>query len=132
MHQPPLAAGLAVTFLTPMLGVVAYLFLCHRMLRSRIEMPPLFSYFILFAIYGAWLVVVLTALFWVWSGMASLGLVSLLLFAPLVTLVLALLLRKRRHLSAYHRVACILSTLYTVAIPGLVLSWIVIAVFYRR
>jgi hypothetical protein len=117
--------------LVPLMGIVAYLLLCRKMLRSGIEMPPIFSYFVLFAIYGAWLVVILTGLFWMWSGMASLGFAFLFLCAPFPTLALALFLRKRRNLSAYHQAAFGLSTLYTVAIPFLIVVWIIVAVFFH-
>ena len=121
--------GLAVNILVPLMGVSAYLLLCRKMLRSGIEMPPIFSYFILFAIYGAWLVLVLTGLFWIWSGMASLGIFALFLCAPFATVVLTLFLRKRRTLSAYHRVGFSLSLFYTVVIPVLIVAWILTSVF---
>ena len=132
MPSPPFITGLAVNILAPLLGVIAYLLLCRKMLRSGVPMPPIFSYLILFAIYGSWLIVILTALFWLWSGMASLGLLSLCLFAPFPTLMLALILRKRRNVSAYHRVAFGLSTFYTIVMPVLIVAWIIIAVFFHR
>jgi hypothetical protein len=131
MQEPPLAVGIAVNLLVPLMGVMVYLLLCRKMLRSGIEMPPIFSYFVLFAIYGAWLVVILTGLFWRWSGMASLGVAFLLLLAPFSTLALALMLRKRRNLSAYHQAAFGLGALYTAAIPVLIVAWIIVTVFFH-
>lgn len=79
------------------------------MKREDIQSPPILAFFVLFATCGGWLVVLLTDLFWKWSGMASLGFFYLTLIAPFVTAGFALGLRKRRGLSPYHKTAYIAS-----------------------
>ena len=48
---------------------------------NNIESPPFVPLFLLFVTYGGWLIVLLTKLFWVWSGMATLGIAYLILTA---------------------------------------------------
>ena len=68
--------------------------------------------------------VVLTALFWQWSGLASLGVAALILVAPFATAGVALSLRKRRALSAFHRSAYLASIFYCcLTLPAL--GWLV-------
>jgi hypothetical protein len=98
-------AGLGVNFLVPLLGLIAFLLLCRTMRRTRVPSPAFVSYFLLFAILGGWLMVFLTGLFWVWSGMASRGIAFLLVVAPFLTAGIAIGLRKRRNLSPFHRSA---------------------------
>jgi hypothetical protein len=105
--------AIGVNLLVPLLGVVAFALLCRRMQRRDIQSPPYFSYFILFATFGGWLMVCLTALFWKWSGMASLGVFSLMLVAPFLTAGIAFSLRNRRSLSAFHRSAYVASIAYS-------------------
>jgi O-antigen ligase len=105
--------AIAVNLLVPLLGVIIFALLCRRMQRTHVPLPPFFSCFILFAIFGGWLMVCLTALFWKWSGMASLGVFSLILVAPFVTAGVAFSLRNRRTLSAFHRSAYIASIAYS-------------------
>ncbi len=57
--------------------------------------------------------VLLTALFWEWSGMASLGFFYLVLIAPFVTAVVAISLRHSYGLSIFHRVAYVASLAYS-------------------
>jgi len=116
--------AVAIHLLVPLLGVAAFLLLCRRMRRAQIPSPPFFSYFVLFGTFGGWLLVLLTALFWEWSGMASIGVFSLVLVAPLVTATLALSLWRRRALSAFHRRAFAASVAYSGFMLASVLSWL--------
>jgi hypothetical protein len=116
--------AIGVNLVVPFLGVIAFAFLCRWMLRAQIKSPPFFSYFILFATFGGWLMVLLTALFWEWSGMASLGVFYLAFAAPFLTAVLAWSLRLRRTLSTFHRSAFYLSLGYSGVMFPLVLCWI--------
>jgi len=68
--------------------------------------------------------VALTAIFWEWSGMASLGVFYLALIAPFVTAAAAWNLRRRRDLSVFHKSAFIAGTAYSAAIALLDLCWI--------
>ena len=106
-------AGIGVNIFVPLLGVLVFVLLCRRMRRAQIQSPPFFYYFILFSTYGGWLMVGLTALFWEWSGMASLGCLYLMLIAPFVTAGIAFSLRRSYALSVFHRVAYIASIVYS-------------------
>ena len=106
-------AAISVNFVVPFFGFIAFVLLCRRMRRTDIPSPPVLHYFILFATYGGWLVVLLTGLFWEWSGMASLGVVYLVLVAPFVTGALAFSLRGRCTLSSFHRAAYTASLVYS-------------------
>ena len=107
-----------IHLVVPLAGVGLFLHLRRKMLDARIEEPPIILLFILFATYGGMIVAILTALFWYWSGMATLGLAYLLLAAPIVTLALAIALYRRRRLSGYHAAAFWLSAGY---VPWLLL-----------
>jgi len=106
-------AAVGIHLLVLLLGMIVFALLCRRMRRTHIPSPPFVSYFILFATFGGWLMVCLTALFWNWSGMASLGVFSLILVAPFVTAGVAFSLRNRRTLSAFHRSAYVASLAYS-------------------
>jgi hypothetical protein len=112
MPVSKIIAGIGVNILVPLLGLLAFVLLCRRMRRAQIHSPPFSYYFILFATYGGWLMVLLTALFWEWSGMASLGVLYLVLIAPFVTAGIAFSLRSSHALSVFHRVAFIASIIY--------------------
>jgi hypothetical protein len=101
------------------------------MRRAQIPSPPFFSYFVLFATVGGWLLVLLTALFWEWSGMASLGIFYLVLVAPFVTAALAWSLHRRRTVSGFHRSAFVASIGYSGLMLVAVLGWIGVRVFAR-
>jgi len=113
-------AGLGVNFLVPLLGLIAFLLLCRTMRRTRVPSPAFVSFFLLFAILGGWLMVFLTGLFWVWSGMASRGTAFLLVVAPFLTAGIAIGLPKRRNLSPFHRSAYVANIAYScLALPAL-------------
>ena len=97
--------------LVPLVGLTVFVLLCRKMQRTT-QSPPFLSYFILFAIFGGWLMVCLTALFWRWSGLASIGVAALVLVAPFVTAGVAIHLRSRRPKSAFHRGAYFASIAY--------------------
>jgi len=106
-------AAIGVNILVPLLGVIVFVLLCRRMWRTHIQSPPFFPYFILFTAFGGWVMVFLTALFWEWSGMASIGVFYLVLVAPIVTAGVAFSLRRFHALSVFHRVAYITSIVYS-------------------
>jgi hypothetical protein len=124
MSLSKLITAVAIHLLVPFVGVVAFLLLCRRMSRAHIPSPPYFSWFVLFGTFGGWLLVVLTALFWEWSGMASIGVLGLALVAPFVTAALALSLRTRRALSQFHQGAFAASVGYSCLMLVTVLSWL--------
>ncbi|MBA3882162.1 MAG: hypothetical protein H0X73_05440 [Chthoniobacterales bacterium] len=78
----------------PLFGIVAYIWLCRR-LHLHGESPAVFALlFPLFCCWGGVLLVTLTALFWYWSGMASLGTFFLLLVSPFIFLPATIGLRR--------------------------------------
>ncbi len=119
-----LVRAILVNFVVPLAGLKVFLSLRERMLERQIERPPVVPLFIIFASYGGLLMVVLTVLFWRWSGMASLGVFYLVLVAPIAMTVLAVMLYRQRRLSPYHFVSFIACGAYPCVIVPTV-------VFYR-
>ncbi len=111
----------AIYVVTPLLGLAAYAILIRTMRGARVDSPPTIPFFILFFTFGGWLLVLLTAWLWEWSGMASIGMLYLLLIAPVLTAAMFWRLRSQRALSGFHRCAFLLSGAYTcfviVAVP---------------
>jgi hypothetical protein len=124
-------AAIAVNILVPLLGGIVFVLLCRRMRRTHIQSPPFFHIFILFVTYGGWLMVFLTALCWEWSGMASLGVVYLVLIAPFVTAGVAFNLRGCHTLSVFHRLAYIASAVYSGLMVATLGVWAGIHFFAR-
>lgn len=67
-----LLRAILVNFVVPLAELGIFLRLREQMRDQQIERPPTVPLFIILATYGGLLMVVLTALFWRWSGMASL------------------------------------------------------------
>jgi hypothetical protein len=115
---------IGIHVLVPLVGLTVFALLCRKMQRAHIQSPPFFSWLVLFATFGGWVMVCLTALFWEWSGMASLGVAVLILVAPFLTAAVAISLRKRQTLSAFHRGAYFAGIAYCcLTLP--VLGWLV-------
>ena len=114
--------GILINVGVPLGGVLVFVSLCLWMWMARIKRPPLTSFFIIFATYGGWLMIVVTLRFWYWSGMALLGLMYLVLVAPFVMVVLAALTYSRRNLSRFHLVSFVASGLYPFLIGALLLA----------
>jgi hypothetical protein len=131
MTLSKLVTAVSIHLLVPFAGVVAFLWLCRRMWQSNIPSPPYFAWFVLFATFGGWLLVVLTALFWEWSGMASIGILALAFVVPLVTTALAWTLRAQRTLSRFHRRAFTASAAYSVVMFATVATWLGIQILAR-
>jgi hypothetical protein len=113
MSISKVVAGCAVNFFTPAVGVTLFALLVRRMQRAEVKSPPVISCFVLFATLGGWLLVLLTALFWEWSGMASLGALYLIVISPFVTAGMALNLHRSQALSVFHRIAYLASVAYS-------------------
>lgn len=114
--------GILINIVVPVAGVFGFLSLRKRMLVAGLDEPPVTAFFLIFAHYGALLVLVLTGLFWYMSGMASLGLFYLILLGPLVMIALAVISFKRRSHSRYHLAAFVLAVAYPVLIAVLALT----------
>ena len=107
-----IAFATLIYFVVPASGFCLYMWLRNRMFKTGIPDPPIVPFFILFATYGGWLLVILTSLFLGWSGMATLGIAYLMFIAPVVMLALAIRLYKRRNLSRFHLGAFFASAAY--------------------
>src|SRR5215470_16933521 len=97
-----LAVAAIIHFMVSASGFGLYWRLRNRMLEVGIHNPLIIPFFILFATYGGWLIVMLTSIFWAWSGMATIGFVYLTLVAPPVMFALTIRLYKQRSLSRFH------------------------------
>jgi hypothetical protein len=116
---------LLIYVLTPILGVGVFWALIHKMRSAMVVSPPVVPYFILFFTLGGWLTVLLTVWFWEWSGMASLGMLYLILVAPILTAFMSWRLRIQRKLSRFHAWAFYLSTACTcVVVVGVPVSYV--------
>jgi len=112
-----------IHIVVPALGVLAYLLLRRKMRRANIPSPPEGPYFVLFGVYGAWLVILLASIFGTWSGMASIGTLGLILVAPFALLVVGIVLHQQRLLSVYHwraYVACAAYVLFMIAMFAII------------
>lgn len=123
MTPVEIVTGITIHLLVPLIGVALFVSLCLYMRRVGIPSPPTATFFMLFFAGGGWLLVALTALFWEWSGMASLGVFFLVLAMPWVTAVAAWRLHSKRSLSSVHRVAFVGSLGYSGLMLGLMLAW---------
>ena len=110
---------LLIHLVVPASGFLVFERLNKSMLKAQVEHPPLVPLLVIFATYGGWLMIVLTELFWYWSGMASLGAAYLILIAPIAMTVMAVILYRQRRLSRYHFGAFIASGLYPLVIGAL-------------
>lgn len=99
-HQ--ILIALFIHVLTPLAGIACFILVARRASREGASRLFQAELFFLFTVYGGWLLVVLTSLFWEWSGMASLGALFLLFIAPFVLLPIAFHLWKSRNASFVH------------------------------
>jgi len=107
-----IAKAILIHLVVPLAGLQVFYWLRNRMRSSGVERPLAIHLFLTFVAYGGWLMVILTAVFWYWSGIASIGLVYLVFVAPIVMTVLAVTLYRQRGLSRYHRGLFIASAAY--------------------
>lgn len=116
-----IAVATLIHVVIPASGLRLYLWLRNRMLTAGIPDPPIIPFLILFATYGGWLLVILTSLFWYWSGMATLGLAYLMFIAPVLMLALAVRSYKHRNLSSFHCGAFVASAIYILFPTGVLI-----------
>ncbi|MDU0370430.1 hypothetical protein [Hymenobacter endophyticus] len=91
-----------IYIVVPIVCLCLHLFLCQWMQKQAID-PPFWALLLVMISYGGWLIILLTGLFWQWSGMASLGLFYLLFVAPFLMLGTAVSIARQQQLSVYHR-----------------------------
>jgi len=88
------------------------------------------AYFIIFFVYGGFLMVALTSLFWEWSGMASIGTLFLIAIAPFIMLVLAVILWPSRTKNKFSSYAFSLCAIYAL-IGGIAFAIFLIPIHSR-
>jgi fatty acid desaturase len=93
---------LTIHLIFPVTGLLYFLRIRGKMKSENIKNAPAIELFIIFATYGGLLLIVLTTLFWQWSGMASLGVFYLILVAPIVMGIIAYRHRQTKIISKYH------------------------------
>jgi hypothetical protein len=125
-----IVTAILIHLVVPLIGLSVFLRLRHKMLEAEIENPPVIPLFIIFATYGGWLMIVLTLLFWYWSGMALLGALYLMFLAPLVMIVVAVWSYRNRRLSRYHYGSFLASAGYPIIPFAVILSRIIVGRIY--
>ena len=101
----------------PYLGWLMFNKLKQKMRDENVIEPPILELQMILFTYGGLLLVLFTSLFWVWSGMASLGCFYLILGAPIVMAAILFRLNKKKTLSPYHNWIFRLSYLYYIFMP---------------
>lgn len=131
MSANEIIRAVLIHLVTPAAGLACYIWLCARMRSRDIPEPPYITYFFLFSVLGGWLMILLTALFWYWSGMASIGALFLAFISPFVASVFAYVLADVRSDSAFHGWAFRISLCYAVAVFALDAVWITLTSYYH-
>lgn len=122
MTLSEIITAVTIHLLVPAAGLASYLVL-HRRLTATGSSPVfLAQLFLLFFCYGGVLLVLLTGLFWQWSGMASLGAFFLILAAPVLLFPALLSLRSQKNHSPVHRMAFRACAAYYILLASLLCS----------
>lgn len=87
----------------PIAGLIVYVRLIRKMRKEGESNIPRGALFLLFVIYGGALMEILTGLFWVPSGMSSLGLLFLIFITPVICGIIARQHRNITGSSKYYR-----------------------------
>ena len=124
-----LAVAILIHILVLSTGVFLFFRLIGKMNRERIVSPPVIDLFFLFVNYGGLLGLVLTILFWNWSGMASIGALYLILGAPIIMCIIAFRQYHKRELSIYHKNTFLLGIYYFIIAPLTFLALFIVIVF---
>ena len=103
MSARQIATAILIHLFFPALGLFGFVVLCRRLSSQGVSRIFFAELFLLFVAYGGWLLVLLTALFWQWSGMASLGLLFLVFGAPTLLLPVTIHCLRRSPDSTPHR-----------------------------
>ena len=111
-----IAIAVTIHLIIPTIGLMVFLKLVAKM-KIEMQYPPILEYFVIFTTYGGLLLVILTSIFWKWSGLASLGTFYLILGAPILLGFIAYQQFKKRKKSKYNDWAFLICALYYVIIP---------------
>ncbi|MFV2057841.1 MAG: hypothetical protein ACC707_15345 [Thiohalomonadales bacterium] len=94
------------------IGVAAYTVIVQRLRKAEVDSYLLVALFFIFGIYGVLFMLLLSIMFWGWSGMASIGVTALVTISPIFMYSNALFLWKKRKTSIYHFRVYMASILY--------------------
>lgn len=117
MTATEIISALTIHLILPLTGLLWFLRVRKQMKNENIPNAPTTELFIIFSTYGGLLLVVLTTLFWLWSGMASLGTFYLILAAPIIMGIIAYRHRNTRTISKYHNWTYLSGLLYFAIAP---------------
>lgn len=112
-----IVTAIIIHLIVPATGLLLYFALCQKMKREHIPNPPTVEFFLIFATYGGLLLVLLTSMFWQWSGAASLGVLYLIFGAPFVMGGIAYTKWKSRNISEFHNIAYLSAIAYFIMAP---------------
>lgn len=118
-----------IYLIVPTLGLLIFWLVVKRIKRKQIPAPPFIALFLLFFSYAGALIILLTEVFWKWSGLASIGSFYSIFIAPLVTGILAINIYKKRDQSIVHLYTFRASFIYSltstlVIISGYIFGWL--------
>ena len=105
MNTTEIVTAVLIHIVVPFAGLAWYVILCQRLRRQGASPGFLQQLFLIFFCWGGLLLLVLTALFWQWSGMATLGAGFLYLIAPFLLAAIAFSLRSVESPSVAQRIA---------------------------
>jgi len=123
MTATEIITGITIHVVIPLTGLLLFLQLTQQMKKENIQDKPTIELFVIFVTYGGVIIVMLTEICWVWSGMASLGTFYLIFGAPVAMGIITYRHRKTMTLSRYHKWTYISGLAY------LIIYVIVLAVF---
>lgn len=114
-----------IYILIPLFFLLIYILMGIKMKKELQNKAPLLEWFLVFVNYGGLLLFTLTMLYWVWSGLASVGTFYLIIGAPVVMGIIAYRQRKKRKESVYHRSLFYVALSYFVIAPLviIILAW---------
>jgi len=119
MTKVDIVIAFVIHILIPAIGTYFFLRLRKKMIKENLSNPPIIDLFLIFITYGGLLLVLLTALFWKWSGMASLGIFYLILFAPVVMAYIVERQRRHKTRSKFSKLTYNLAHLYFAIAPAI-------------
>lgn len=112
---------LFIHLLVPLVGLIIYMRLLTKLRTYNLISSLGIYFFVIFLTYGGLLMVLLTSLFWQWSGLASLGMFYLFFPAPVLMAVTAYYNNKLKSVSRYHFLAFRSGLFYFIVFPVIML-----------
>lgn len=114
---PNLMIGVLINLGIPFLGFIVFIILCRKINNENDITVLTIELFFLFMTYIGLIILILTEFFWVWSGMASLGVFYLFLIAPIAMSIIAVKHWNKRNLTIYHKAIVLASLSYFLVGP---------------